>query len=76
MPVANVEIKTVGDEIFEIYINGRYEQDCIGADTLMKVLQEIFIPKKQECLNIPKELLVSSEVGKVSSWWDKKIKAN
>ena len=67
MSFVNVEIKTVEDEIFEIYINGRYEQDCIGADTLMRVIQEIFIPKKQECLNIPMELLVPSEVGRITN---------
>lgn len=67
MAVTYVEIKTVGDEIFEIYINGKYTQDCIGADTLMRVIQEIFIPKEQECLNIPMELLVPSEVGRITN---------
>lgn len=62
------------DEIFDVIIDG-YREDIVGVDALYRCLDEIFKPKKKECLHLD-EFLVPCGVGEITSAWDERFKNN
>lgn len=61
------------DDEFDVIIDG-HREEISGVDALYKCLDEIFKPKKEECLHLD-DLLVP-DVGKITSAWDERFKSN
>lgn len=67
-----IEIKKVGEDWYDIYIDGHFEQDVVGIEAVHRMIDEVLNPKPQKCLNLPKEMFLPCGIGEITSSWERK----